>query len=99
MTIERAVTFFIIFFIFGITLRSGVIAFLPTFTDVTALSQADIVLASALTFVALLSGLSLVAAGAAQARCYLRSARTIKYLNRCAGSIMMSAGVYTGLRG
>jgi threonine/homoserine/homoserine lactone efflux protein len=75
------------------------IAFLPTFMDVTALSQADIVLASALTFVALLSGLSLVAAGAAQARRYLRSARAVKYLNRSAGSIMMSAGVYIGLRG
>ena len=75
------------------------IAFLPTFMDVTALSQTDIVLASALTFVALLSGLSLVAAGAAQARRYLRSARAVKYLNRSAGSIMMSAGVYIGLRG
>jgi threonine/homoserine/homoserine lactone efflux protein len=75
------------------------IAFLPTFMDVTALSQTDIVLASALTFVALLSGLSLIAAGAAQARRYLRSARAVKYLNRSAGSIMMSAGVYIGLRG
>ncbi|EGG94932.1 putative threonine efflux protein [gamma proteobacterium IMCC1989] len=75
------------------------IAFLPTFMDVTALSQTDIILASALTFVALLSGLSLVAAGAAQARRYLRSARAVKYLNRSAGSIMMSAGVYIGFRG
>jgi threonine/homoserine/homoserine lactone efflux protein len=75
------------------------IAFLPSFMDVTVLSQTDIVLASALTFVALLSGLSLVAAGAAQARRYLRSARAVKYLNRSAGSIMMSAGVYIGFRG
>jgi threonine/homoserine/homoserine lactone efflux protein len=75
------------------------IAFLPSFMDVTVLSQTDIVLASALTFVALLSGLSLIAAGAAQARRYLRSARAVKYLNRSAGSIMMSAGVYIGLRG
>jgi threonine/homoserine/homoserine lactone efflux protein len=75
------------------------IAFLPSFMDVTVLSQTDIVLASALTFVALLSGLSLIAVGAAQARRYLRSARAVKYLNRSAGSIMISAGVYIGLRG
>jgi len=75
------------------------IAFLPTFMDVTILSHTDIALASALTFVALLSGLSLVAVGAAQAKRYLRSARAIKYLNRSAGSIMISAGVYIGLRG
>lgn len=75
------------------------IAFLPTFMDVTILSHADIVLASVLTFVALLGSLSLVAAGAAQARRYLRSPRAVKYLNRSAGSIMVSAGVYIGLRG
>ncbi|MGS2718870.1 LysE family translocator [Eionea flava] len=74
------------------------IAFLPTFMDMTVLTHADILLASVLTFFSLLGGLSLVALGAAQTRRYLRSVRAVKRLNRTAGSIMIAAGVYIGLR-
>ena len=74
------------------------IAFLPTFMDVTQLSGNDIVIASLLTFVALMMGLTLIALMAGQARHYLRSTRSVKLMNRTAGSIMASAGLYIALR-
>lgn len=75
------------------------IAFLPSFMDVTALAQNDIILACVLTLFALMLGLNLIALGASQARRYLTSQRSIKNLNRSAGSVMMGAGVYIGVRG
>ncbi|MFT2110208.1 LysE family translocator [Marinomonas sp. 2405UD68-3] len=74
------------------------IAFLPTFMDLALLSSQDVVIASVLTFFALLSGLMLIALGASQARRYLKSEKSIKILNRTAGSIMAGAGFYIGLR-
>ncbi|TBR44953.1 LysE family translocator [Marinomonas agarivorans] len=73
------------------------IAFLPTFMDMVNLSAADIVLASVLTFFALLLGLMLIAIMAAQARRYLRSERSVSIVNRFAGSIMAAAGGYLGI--
>lgn len=75
------------------------IAFLPTFMDVTQLSSGDITLAAVLTFFALMIGVMLVAFMSSQARRYLRSPRSVKILNRTAGSIMASAGLYIGLKG
>lgn len=75
------------------------IAFLPTFMDLTVLSAEDIVLASALTFIALLTGLMLIAAFAAWASKLLRSERSANRLNKGSGSVMMGAGVYLALKG
>lgn len=75
------------------------IAFLPTFMDVTQLGAQDIAIASVLTFVALMLGLTMIALTAAQARKHLNSPKSLKIVNRTAGSIMASAGLYVGLRG
>ena len=70
------------------------IAFLPTFIDLTILTRVDIALAAVLTFVGLMVGLMMIAAGASSARRYVRSARGERMLNRSAGSIMIGAGAY-----
>lgn len=74
------------------------IAFLPTFMDLSALSAQDIAVASLLCLLGLMIGLMAIAFSAAWARGYFRSERAMKGLNRVAGSIMMSAGVYIGTR-
>ncbi|NVK72687.1 MAG: LysE family translocator [Oceanospirillaceae bacterium] len=74
------------------------VAFLPTFMDLTILSASDIVLASFLTFVALLLGLTLISVGASQARRFMKSERSMKRLNRTAGGIMASAGAFLALK-
>jgi len=74
------------------------IAFLPTFMDLTALNGGDIVIASMICFVGLMTGLMAVSLGASWARSYFRSERAMTGLNRVAGSIMISAGVYLGTR-
>lgn len=75
------------------------IAFLPTFMDLTVLTQQDIVIASLLCLLGLMIGLMAIAISASWARRYFRSERAMTGLNRVAGSIMMSAGVYLGTRG
>lgn len=70
------------------------IAFLPTFMDLSALSGADIFLAAALTLVALMLGLMMIAVFAAKARRFFRSDNAVKKLNQSAGSIMVAAGAY-----
>ncbi|MBU1294053.1 MAG: LysE family translocator [Gammaproteobacteria bacterium] len=75
------------------------VAFLPTFMDLTVLSASDIVLASFLTFVALLLGLTIISVGASQARRFMKSERSMKTLNRTAGGIMASAGAFLALKG
>ncbi len=74
------------------------IAFLPTFMDITALRGNDIVIASGLTFVALMLALTSISLGAAQARRYMKSARSMKFLNRGAGGLMVGAGSFLALR-
>lgn len=74
------------------------IAFLPTFMDITSLKGVDILYASGLTFTALMMGLTLISAMAAQARRYMRSKRSMTMLNRGAGSIMAGAGAFLALR-
>ncbi len=75
------------------------IAFLPTFIDLTKLSFSDIVLVSGLTLFALIAGLMLVALMASSVRKYLKSQRALQRLNRTAGSIMISAGLFLVSRG
>lgn len=75
------------------------IAFLPTFMDLSTLTTADVVLASGLTFVALMIGVMMIAFGAAAAKRFFKSERAVKRLNRSAGSLMMGAGVYLAGRG
>ncbi len=68
------------------------LAFLPTFMDLSALSSNDIILASGLTLVALLFGLTLIAFGAQQLRKSFKSEHGMRWLNRVSGSIMAAAG-------
>lgn len=75
------------------------IAFLPTFMDLSALTAQDIVLASALTLLAMMIALMSVAAAASWARRYFQSAQAMRGLNRVAGTLMGSAGVYIASRG
>ncbi|WP_419176727.1 LysE family translocator [Desulfosediminicola sp.] len=75
------------------------IAFLPSFMDLTVLSMADIIVAAGLTIVALMLGLMLVAVFAGSARKMFRSERSMKRLNRTAGSVMAGAGVYLATNG
>ena len=74
------------------------IAFLPTFMDLSALNQSDIIFASALTLFALMMGLMLIAFSAASARQKFQSKQATKRLNRSAGSIMIGAGLFLALR-
>jgi threonine/homoserine/homoserine lactone efflux protein len=70
------------------------IAFLPTFMDLTVLSNTDIVLASFLTLIGLMLGLMMIAVFASKARRWFKSEAAVKRLNRSAGSIMAGAGAY-----
>lgn len=74
------------------------IAFLPTFIDLTVLTDADIALASLLTLFGLMIGLMVIAGSAAQARRWLQSEAAVKRLNRGAGSVMVAAGAYLASR-
>ncbi|MEH6577315.1 MAG: LysE family translocator [Amphritea sp.] len=74
------------------------IAFLPTFMDLTVLTQRDIAIAAILTLLALMLGLTLIAIGAHWASAKLRSPAAVKRLNQSAGSIMMGAGVFLASR-
>ena len=75
------------------------IAFLPTFIDLTILTHQDIILASFITFFALMAGLMLVSITASSVRQYLKSEKAVKRLNRTAGSIMIGAGLFLVYRG
>ena len=74
------------------------IAFLPTFMDLSALTMQDIIVACLLCLLGLMTGMMAIAFGASWARSYFRSERAMKGLNRIAGSIMMTAGIYIGTR-
>ena len=74
------------------------IAFLPTFMDLSILQSKDIVTASILTLLALMSGLMLIVYGAARAKQALNSTTAMQRLNRTAGAIMASAGVFLATR-
>ncbi len=75
------------------------IAFLPTFMDLSVLTAKDIAVASLLCMLGLMIGLMAVSYTAAWARRYFQSQKAMTGLNRVAGTIMMSAGLYIGTRG
>ena len=66
--------------------------------DLSRLRANDIAIAAVLTLLALLSSLMLISFGASHARKALSSQRAMKRLNRIAGSIMGSAGIYLASR-
>ncbi|KDE40334.1 putative threonine efflux protein [Nitrincola lacisaponensis] len=70
------------------------IAFLPSFIDLSRLTRQDLLLVNSLTVAALMTGLLLIAGGIATARKLFRSERSMKVINRSAGSLMMAAGLY-----
>ena len=74
------------------------IAFLPTFMDVSALTNSEIALAAFLTLFSLMLGLYSIAWFAGAARQFFTSEQSARRLNRSAGSIMMSAGAFLILR-
>jgi len=74
------------------------IAFLPTFMDLSILTQQDIFIAVMLCLVGLMIGLMAIAFSASWARHYFKSERAMRGLNRAAGSIMAAAGIYIGAR-
>jgi threonine/homoserine/homoserine lactone efflux protein len=74
------------------------IAFLPTFMDLTVLTHKDIAIAALLCLLGLMIGLMAISYTAAWARRYFKSQKAMTGLNRVAGSIMMSAGLYIGTR-
>ena len=74
------------------------IAFLPTFMDLHMLSGSDIALASGLAFIGLFAGLMLIALFASKARYWFQSERTMKSLNRSAGTLMIGAAGYLASR-
>lgn len=75
------------------------IAFLPTFIDLTRLDHQAVVMASIITFFALVAGLMLVSITASSVRQYLKSPQAVKRLNRTAGGIMIGAGLFLVYRG
>ena len=75
------------------------IAFLPTFIDLSTLTQQDIILVSFITLFALTSGLMLVSVAASSVRQYLKTPKAVKHLNQTAGSIMIGAGLFLVYRG
>jgi threonine/homoserine/homoserine lactone efflux protein len=74
------------------------IAFLPTFMDLSALTNSEIALAAILTLFSLMLGLYSIAWFAGAARQFFTSEQSARRLNRSAGSIMMSAGAFLLLR-
>ncbi|HIG36167.1 MAG TPA: LysE family translocator [Oceanospirillaceae bacterium] len=68
------------------------IAFLPTFIDLTQLTNEGIILVVSLNFVALMLGLMLVAYGASRARKLFRQPKSVKVMNRITAVLMSSAG-------
>ena len=75
------------------------IAFLPSFIDLTVLTPPDMLLAVALTFAGLMTGLMLVSTGVAGARHLLKTERGAKGANRSAGALMMTAGAFLMAKG
>ncbi|OAJ93454.1 LysE family translocator [Vibrio bivalvicida] len=73
------------------------ISFLPTFMELTSLSNQDIILAVALTMVALMTGLMSVAIGAGRLAKIIKTPKAQQKLNRSAGGIMIAAGTYLAI--
>ena len=69
------------------------IAFLPTFVDLTALTNQGVVWVVGLNFVALMLGLMLIAYSASKARKLFSQHRSVQRLNRTTAGLMATAGL------
>ena len=69
------------------------IAFLPTFVDLTVLTNEGVVLVVSLNFLALMLGLMLIAFGASKARKMFSQYKSVKRLNRITAGLMTTAGL------
>lgn len=74
------------------------LSFLPTFTDLSALSFTSGVAIVATPLTVLLGVLLMYALAAMQLRRLFRTERTVRLMNRCAGSIMIGAGCAVAAR-
>ncbi|MEQ8320216.1 MAG: LysE family translocator [Rhodospirillales bacterium] len=74
------------------------LSFLPTFTDLSALSFTSGVAIVATPLTVLLGVLVMYALAAMQLRRLFRTERTVRLMNRCAGSIMIGAGCAVAAR-
>lgn len=70
------------------------VSFLPTFIDLTRLNRSDIILVSALSSIALMSAIMLVAYGASRLAKVIKTPAAQQRLNQTAGGIMIAAGAY-----
>ncbi|MEA2018991.1 MAG: LysE family translocator [Campylobacterota bacterium] len=70
------------------------IAFLPTFVDLSALGTNDLIIISLITLLSLMNGLLFISYSASSAKRFLKTKKSVKILNRTAGSIMGLAGGY-----
>lgn len=68
------------------------IAFLPTFVDLTVLTNQGIVLVVGLNFMGLMLGLMLVSFSASRARRMFSQYKSVRRLNRITAGLMASAG-------
>lgn len=66
--------------------------------DLTQLDRMDIMTVCALSGIALISGFMFIAVSTASMRHHFRSVGAMTILNRVAGGIMMSAGLFLALR-
>ena len=74
------------------------LAFLPTFMDLSGLTDSDLLLMGFLTFAGLSLALTIIAAGAAAARHYFQSESALGRLNKTAGATMIGAGAFLASR-
>lgn len=69
------------------------IAFLPTFVDLTVLTNQDVIWVVGLNFMALMLGLMLIAFGASKARKLFSQHKSVQRLNRATAGLMAIAGM------
>lgn len=74
------------------------LGFLPAFIDLKNLTNADILLVSAIDIGVLTTTMAGYAFLSSSARILLRSPSALKYFNRGAGSVMIGAGVYIAVK-
>ncbi len=69
------------------------IVFIPTFVDLSVLTQSGLAWVVGLNFVALMLGLMLIAYSASKARRLFSQAHTVRRLNRITAGLMGAAGL------
>lgn len=69
------------------------IAFLPTFVDLTVLTNPDVIWVVGLNFMALMLGLMLIAFGASKVQKLFSQHKSVQRLNRSTAGLMATAGM------